>query len=105
MNVQEVFNLPAIKEIEKNILDLQRYIDTAHGLSDTDTATIRRLLLIRKHLLDHEFVLDESYKRLLGEFNEALRQQLVAMRNNAIKAYNAVLLTDVEGDIEVTGKC
>lgn len=105
MDVLEIFNLPAIKEIEKNILDLQRDIETSHGLSDTSSAIIRRLLLIRKHLLDHEFVMDETYKALLEDFNESLSKQLVAMRNNAIKAYNAVMLTDLEGDVEVTGKC
>lgn len=105
MSVQEIFNLPVVKEVEKNILDLQRDIEVSYGLSDTSTAIIRRLLLVRKHLLDHEFVMDEMYKGLLGDFNEALRQQLVAMRYNAIKSYNAVMLTDVDGDIEVTGKC
>lgn len=105
MSVQDIFNLPAIKEIEKNILDLQRDIEMGHGNSDTNSSMIKRLLLIRKHLLDHKFVMDETYKGLLGEFNDALRKQLVVMRNNAIKAYNAVMLTDIDGDVEVSVKC
>lgn len=105
MNVQEIFDLPAIKEVERNVLDLQRDIETGHGNDDNNVAIIKQLLLVRKHLLDREFVMDETYKSLLGEFNDALRQQLIAMRNNAIKAYNAVTLTDVDGDAEVTGEC
>lgn len=106
MTVQEIFYLPAIREIEKNILDLQRDIEIGRcGGAKNEEDVIRSLFKIRKHLLDNEFVMDSEYKRLLVEFNDSLRVQLVKMRNEGIKAYEAVVKAGVEGDAEVIGKC
>lgn len=105
MTVQEVFDLPSIREIEKNILDIQRDVEVKRGYNRTDAATIRRLLLIRKHLLDNEFAMSDEYKRLFVEFNDALRKQLIGMRNEGIKAYGSLVKADIVGDKEVVGKC
>lgn len=105
MTVQEIFDLPAIKEIERNILDLQSEVEAKRGFNETDASTIRRLLLIRKHLLDKEFLMDGNYKALLIEFNDSLWQQLIKMRNEGIKAYEAIVKAGVEGDAVVIGKC
>lgn len=90
--VQEVFVLPSIREIEKNILDIQRNDEVKRGYNKTDAAIIRRLLLIRKHLLGNEFFMSEECKRLLGGFNDALLEQLIRMRNEGIKTYESHVL-------------
>lgn len=105
MTVQEIFDLPAIKEIENNILDLQREVEARHGYNGTDAAIIRRLLLVRKHFLDKEFSMDSGYKMLLSEFNDALRNCLIEMREKSIEAYTAVFKSGVGGDNVVAGKC
>lgn len=106
MTVQEIFDLPAIREIEKDILDLQRDIEVRRcGGTKNAEDVIRSLLKIRKHLLDNEFVMDNEYKQLLVEFNDSLREQLVKMRNEGIKTYGSVVKAGTEGDVEVIGKC
>ena len=105
MTVQEIFDLTAIKEIEINILDLQREVEVRHGYNGTDAAIIGRLLLIRKHLLDKEFIMDSDYKKLLSEFNDALRNCLIEMREKSIEAYTAVFKSGVGDDNVVVGKC
>lgn len=105
MTVQEIFNTPAIKEIEEEILGLQYEIERSRGNKEVQRELIRRLLKIRKTLLDREFVMDADYKRLLGEFNEAMRRQLVEMRLDTIKAYHAANVAGLKGDVEAIGKC
>lgn len=105
MTVQEIFNLPAIKEIEKEILGLQWEIEHPRGRNKTQKELIKQLIKIRKRLLDHEFVMDEHYKRLLEEFNGAMRNQLIKMRIETIKAYTATINAGVSGEIEAIGKC
>lgn len=51
------------------------------------------------------FVLDEQNKQLLAEFNEAMKQQLIEMRKRTIDLYNKVSQPDMDGRIEVEGKC
>lgn len=40
----------------------------------------------RRTLLNRLFVMDERYKQLLADFNEAMKLQLVAMRGHTINA-------------------
>lgn len=104
-SVLEIFNQPSIKEIERQIIGAQCDVERS-GYDDKDSANfIKRMLPIRRNLMNREFVLDDDYKRLLSEFNDALQIQLLKMRKETIKAYNAVKSTGVEGDIEATGKC
>ena len=51
------------------------------------------------------FVLDEQNKQLLAEFNEAMKQQLIEMRKRTIDLYNKVYKPDMNGRINVIGKC
>lgn len=103
--VEEIFNMPSIKEIEINLLDLEYGLEHRASMEDNNKSVIRKLLEMRKDLLDHEFMLNDEYKRLLVEFNDALSKQLIIMRNKMVKAYNAMRAGGVEGDIDLTGKC
>lgn len=104
MTVQEVFQLPQIKAVEKEIID----IESGGGNIYNDiekVATIKELLRVRKTLLDQQFVMNAEYAKLLGEFNEALRLQLVDLVKQMVIAYDAIKATGIEGDIESCGQC
>ena len=104
MTVQEIFNTKAVLGVEMGILDLQFDMERGRFI-DTNVVAIERLLKVRKSILDYYFVMDENYKQLLGEFNEALRLQLIDMRNRTIKLYESVKGNDVNNDMVVKGKC
>ena len=105
MKVQDIFKTKAVKEIETEILDI--YFDNEkHGMhNETEVYTIRRLLSIRKNILNDMFVLDDKYKQLLYDFNEALIGQLKEMRKRTLALYQATKDTCQYGSLEVDGKC
>ena len=109
MTVQEVFNTPAIKEIEQQILLLfdksKNNWRSGDADTDTDTIAIRSLLEVRKNLLNSLFVLDEENKQLLTDFNEALKKQLLDTRDRTIKMMEAVKSAGFSGEIFAQGKC
>ena len=105
MTVQEVFNTPAIKEIEQQILLLFDKSKNNWRSGDADTIAIRSLLEVRKNLLNSLFVLDEENKQLLTDFNEALKKQLLDTRDRTIKMMEAVKSAGFSGEIFAQGKC
>lgn len=105
MTVEEIFKLPDIIDIEKQILDAQRDIETGRGNEDCHAAVIRELIRLRKKFLDREFVMNGNYKSLLADFNNALRDALVSIRKKAIKIYNGVKLADADDSFAVIVKC
>lgn len=105
MTIQEIFNSAPIEEIEEEVIDFQLKIEHRCGNYESQKEFIKRLLEIRKRLLNHEFVMNEHYKQLLEESNAAMREQLKRMRIETIKAYTAVIEADVSGKIEAVGKC
>lgn len=105
MTVEEIFKLPDIIDIEKQILDAQRDIETGRGNGDCHAAVIRELIRLMKKFLDREFVMNGNYKSLLADFNNALRDALVSIRKKAIKIYNGVKLADADDSFAVIGKC
>ena len=66
---------------------------------------MRVLIGLRRNLLADMFVMDENYKRLLSDFNETMKQQLIRMRHETIKAAHGVMNADVTGEIQAIGKC
>jgi hypothetical protein len=104
MTIQEIFNIPAIKDIEIEILTLQTG-NERKIYSGPEGFAIEHLLGIRKHILDSMFVMDEHYKHLLSEFSEALRLELIEMRKRTISLYEAVTEKEPAGEVEVIGKC
>ena len=105
MTVQEIFNTKAVQEIEIEILNLQYETEKRRLFRDSEGFAIKSLLGIRRNILHDYFVMDENYKLLLSEFNEALKLQLIDMRNRTIKLYESVKGNDVKNDMVVRGKC
>ena len=90
MTVQEIFNTKAVQEIETEILNLQYETEKRRLFRDSEGFAIKSLLGIRRNILHDYFVMDEKYKLLLSEFNEALKLQLIDMRNRTIKLYESL---------------
>lgn len=105
MTVQEIFNTKAVQEIETEILNLQYETGKRRLFRDSEGFAIKSLLGIRRNILHDYFVMDENYKLLLSEFNEALKLQLIDMRNRTIKLYESVKGNDVKNDMIVKGNC
>ena len=106
MTAQEIFRLPAIESIEAELCDLHLQLDR-HGYCDNkgEKEAIKRLLAVRKRLLDREFVMDAHYKQLLNDLNKAMTEQLLQMRRTVISTYNAVKQVAADHDITAIGKC
>ena len=102
MTVQEVFDSPAVKSIEIEILDVmsedQRFWGTTQG-----KVAIQHLLSLRRNILAKMFVLTEEYKKLLEEFNEKLIEALSEMRLQTINMHDGALNADMYG-VETIGK-
>ena len=105
MTVQEIFNTKAVQEIETEILNLQYETEKRKLFRDYEGVAIERLLGIRRNILNEYYVMDENYKQLLCEFNEALKLQLIDMRNRTIKFFESVKDNDVKNNMVVKGKC
>ena len=105
MTVQEIFNTKAVQEIETEILNLQYETEKRRLFRDSEGLAIKSLLGIRRNILHDYFVMDDNYKLLLSEFNEALKLQLIDMRNRTIKLYESLKGNDVKNDMVVKGKC
>ena len=105
MTVQEIFNSTAVRSIELQILSLYHETERHCWHDGENKKAITSLLEVRKRILNSMFVLDEQNKQLLAEFNEAMKQQLIEMRKRAINLYNKVYQPDMDGRIEVEGKC
>lgn len=105
MQVQEIFSTSAIKEIEEEILGILFDIEHRHGRNENHKEIIKCLLGVRRTLLDQQFVMNECYKQLLADFNEAMKLQLIAMRGHTISALNTAINSGLPGNIEAVGKC
>jgi len=105
MTAQEIFRLPSIDLIESDICKLywlneKPWFRNENGKKEA----IKHLLAVRKRLLDKEFIMDDHYKQLLGDFDKALTEQLLRMRLAVISAYNALRQTESHYDITAIGK-
>lgn len=105
MTVQDIFNSVEIREVENEILSTIDNKEKHRCSDDAYRATVKHLLSIRKRILDSRFVLDEIYKSLLSDFNEALTAQAVEMRTCVIILHNAIINCGINCEIETTGKC
>ena len=105
MTAQEIFNSTAVRCIEEQILSLYHETERKHWCNEENKKAIRSFLEVRKRILNSMFVLDEQNKQLLAEFNEAMKQQLIEMRKQAIDLYNKVYQPNINGRIDVIGKC
>lgn len=105
MTVQEIFNTVEVREIEIKILLIIGEYDRRWCSNNAYIESVKHLLSVRKRVLNSKFVMDENYKSLLSDFNEALIAQATEMRKRAIDLHNASINCGIECDIETTGKC
>ena len=84
--IQEIYEQESIRLIEDAIFEACREHERMK-YADSYGENVTRLLKIRKQLLDREFVMDEQYKGLLSEFNEAMKTQVIDMRTKVIATY------------------
>ena len=103
--IQEIFSSAAIKEIEREIIDMEYEVERSHISTETAKDGIRRLLEIRRTLLNQMFVMDEENKQLLSDFNEALKAQMIEMRKRAVRLLESAVASDASASYELTGKC
>ena len=106
MTIQEIFYSPAVREIELQIILLLRKSEKNWRSGNADSIALTHLLKVRKNLLDSMFIMNDEYKTLLKEFNDAMTEQLLEMRKQTIQMRDAILQTNIEGNsIEAIGKC
>ena len=102
MTIQEVFNSPAVKAVEIEILDVIMEEENTWKNPQGKVA-VRHLLSLRRQILNKMFVLTEEYKKLLEEFNEKLIEALSEMRWQTINMHDGALNADMYG-VETIGK-
>ena len=106
MTIQEIFNSPAVREIELQIILLLRKREKNGCSGDADSIAVTHLLKVRKNLFDSMFIMNDEYNALLSEFNDALTEQLLEIRKQTIQMRDAILNINIEGnEIEAVGKC
>lgn len=105
MTVQEIFDTPAIKKIEMEMIYLEADLEKSCWRKSGGVEMMRTLLDIRRDLLADMFVMDEHYKKLLSNFNEAMKLQLIRMRLETIKAAQGIVDAGVAGNVQAVGKC
>lgn len=105
MTVQEIFENKAVREIEKEILSLYYDVERGKIRGDAEVLAIRTLLELRMDLLNGMFEMNQEYKLLLYEFNEALSSQMIEMRKRAITFYQTLKSANIQDDFEVEGRC
>ena len=103
--VQEIFNSTIIKNIEIEILSTQHEVEKRHFEYEAGEEVIKCLLGTRKHLLNKMFVMDEDSKKLLSNFNEALKAQLLEMRKRALSIYASNVNSGLLPSFSLRGKC
>ena len=103
--IQEIFSSAAIKEIEREIIDMEYEVERSHISTETAKDGIRRLLEIRRTLLNQMFVMDEENKQLLSDFNEAIKAQMIEMRKRAVRLLESAVASDACVSCELTGQC
>ena len=102
MTIQEVFNSPAVKAVEIEILDVIMEEENTWKNPQGKVA-VRHLLSLRRQILNKMFVLTDEYKKLLSEFNNKLMDALLNMRWQTKNMHDAALDADQYG-VETIGK-
>ena len=106
MTIQEIFNSPAVREIELQSILLLRKREKNGCSGDADSIAVTHLLKVRKNLFDSMFIMNDEYNALLSEFHDALTEQLLEIRKQTIQMRDAILNINIEGnEIEAVGKC
>ncbi len=111
MTIEEIYNNPDLCKVEEELVRIfTRYapVGSQYGLcsfNEDGKALVRSLFDKRKKLLDDMFVMDDEYKSLLCDFNEALKAGLTDMRRKAIEAYDVVVSINTNAEVNVEARC
>ena len=105
MTIQEIYDSWALSRIEYAILDLHRQSEKGIWGHETARVAIHELLEQRKYILDDMFEENDYHKQLLTELNEAIKLQMIEVRQRTINLYESVVKANLPGSVEVTGKC
>ena len=84
VTIQEIFNTPAVRSVEREIIDVMREIWRSPANNDWGKVTIQRLLKVRKDILNPFFVLTDECKELLTAFNNNLINAQLNMRKQLL---------------------
>ena len=103
--VQDIFNSTAVRDVEIEILNTQYEMEKRRYSSEAGEQVIKTLLGTRRTLLNHMFVMDEQSKQLLSDFNEALKAQMIEMRQKAITLFESTIASNVPASFDLKAKC
>ncbi|MCD8207468.1 MAG: hypothetical protein LUD72_05995 [Bacteroidales bacterium] len=105
MDMKEIFENERLIKLEDELVRIfSNRLGEWDDFREKDRKRVEYLVDKRKYLLDKMFKMDENYKRLLSEFNEALKTHLVEMRLKAMDAFKAlrgVYPFPIDMDLEV----
>ena len=102
MTVKEIFDYPAVKAVEIEILDILRDEKRYREGKDAKLA-VQHLLRVRKRILNGMFEWTDEYFSLLSEFNNALVHAQCEMRERLSRLSESVNETGLE-NLEFQGK-
>ena len=105
MTVKEIFDHPAVKAVEIEILDTIRDEERCRSCrngEDTKLA-VQHLLSVRKCILNGMFEWADEYYSLLSEFNNVLVEAQCEMRKRLFRLSESVKETGLE-NLEFQGK-
>ena len=102
MTVKEIFDHPAVKAVEIEILDTIRDEERCRKGEDAKLA-VQHLLSVRKRILNGMFEWTDEYYSLLSEFNKALVEAQCEMRERLFRLSESVKETGLE-NLEFQGK-
>lgn len=102
MDIFKVFDDPQVKMLEKSIKELTQI----SGYKDKEPRSIMKFLLDERASVLYKLnVYDDDMKRLLNEFNDALRKACAELHRRVIDTYKEYSgRNDYSGDFEVEGK-
>lgn len=92
MTVKEIFDHPAVKAVEMEILDILRDEKRYREGKDAKLA-VQHLLSVRKRILNGIFKWTDEYYSLLSEFNKALVDAQCKMRERLFRLSENVKVT------------
>ncbi len=107
MGIKEIYENEELVKIETELVELFSPSDSWGYIEGPEKERAEELFLKRKRLLDRMFQMDEKHKKLLSEFNEALKVYLIEMRHKAIDTYDRLreVWPDPTAQIEVEARC
>ena len=92
MTVKEIFDHPAVKAVEIEILDTIRDEERCRKGEDAKLA-VQHLLSVRKRILNGMFEWTDEYYSLLSEFNNVLVEAQCEMRERLFRLSENVKVT------------